>query len=85
MYMSARFAGSLASVTSSFTVYSTLSVLSSLRATVDRARSAASSVVPLAMSKPMAIRIASLVSAESIVTSACARLILNSLAALVSR
>ena len=59
VYMSARFAGSLASVMSSFTVYSTLSVLSNFLATVERARSAASSVAPLAMSIPIPNRKAS--------------------------
>lgn len=70
MYISARFVRSLASVMSSLTVYSTLPVLSSLRATAESARSAASSVAPLAISIPTANRKASPVSCA--VSSGCA-------------
>ena len=51
--ISAKLEMSVASVMSSLTVYSTLKVLSSFRATPFSARSAASSSVPLCMSIPM--------------------------------
>ena len=83
MNMHARFAGSVASAMSSFTVYSVLSARSSLRATAVNARSAASSADPLLISSPgtppgpgVGARDAS-VDGEP-----CARLILNSLAVL---
>ena len=83
MNMHARFAGSVASAMSSFTVYSVLSARSSFRATAVNARSAASSADPLLISSSgtppgpgVGARDAS-VDGEP-----CARLILNSLAVL---
>jgi len=86
MNMHARFTGSVASAISSFTVYSVLSARSSLRATAVRARSAASSAVPLLMSSsgtPAGPGVNAREAAGSVVDDdACARLIFHSLAVL---
>ncbi len=81
--MHARFAGSVASAMSSFTVYSVLSARSSLRATVVSARSAASSADPLLISSPGTPPGPGVVARDTSVDGEpCARLILNSLAVL---
>lgn len=80
--MLARLSGSVASEMSSLTVYSTVSVLSSFRATEDNARFAASSAPPLFMSMPMTLRMVPGGPRADSFAIPCTRLTLTSLAVL---
>lgn len=81
--MLARFTISVASAIRSFTVYSTLSVLSNLRATELNARSAASSAVPLDISMPIPCRVESLCTLAVVLPCTC--FTFNSLAVLFKK